>query len=86
MDYKHWRMRLKFRKVHADCFIGMVKLLNGRLCSVSIDGFAQIWNMNTGVCEHDIFVVDDTLLKVVQLYDGRLVVSDYNRTVAIIGD
>jgi WD40 repeat protein len=60
-------------------------LLDGRICSVSSDGFAKIWNIDTGVCEHAILFVDHIPVKVVQLHDGRLVVSDREKAVTIIG-
>jgi hypothetical protein len=49
-------------------------LLDGRICSVSGDGSLKIWNLEVGVCELSIDARSD-LFKVIQLHDGRLVVS-----------
>jgi WD40 repeat protein len=71
-------------KGHTDCVIDMALLFDGRMCSVSDDGSAKIWNIETGVCDI-VFHVCIYLCDVVQLHDGRLVVTDINRNVYIIG-
>jgi WD40 repeat protein len=73
------------RSLKEPTIISIALLVDGRICGVSIDGFVKIWNMNTGVCEHAISVVNSVLSKVVQLHDGRLVVSDLKKIVAIVG-
>jgi WD40 repeat protein len=62
----------------------MVLLQDGRLCSVSYDRWVKIWNIDTGVCDHTV-QVSTSLFKVIQLHDGRLVVSDGRRSVYVIG-
>jgi WD40 repeat protein len=62
----------------------MVLLFDGRLCSASCDGSMKIWTIEAGVCDltvHTRFY----LSKVIQLNDGRLVVSCACSLVCIIG-
>jgi hypothetical protein len=63
----------------------MVLLLDGRLCSVSYDGSVKIWNMDTGVCDFTTHVINTYLCEVVQLHDGRLVVSTYYCEIYLVG-
>jgi WD40 repeat protein len=63
----------------------MVLLLDGRLCSISGDGTVKIWTVETGVCDLTIYAGKIALYKVIQLNDGRLVVSEIFRLVYIIG-
>jgi WD40 repeat protein len=71
---------------HADGVYDMVLLQDGRLCSVSADSSVKIWNVETGVCDLSITIVTDgSLAEVIQLHDGKLVVSDTSRIVYIIG-
>jgi WD40 repeat protein len=73
---------------HTDCVMDMVLLLDRKLCSVSYDGNMRIWSIETGVCEISTQVSSSSkiLRKVVQLHDGRLVVSDSDKSVYIIGE
>jgi hypothetical protein len=58
-------------------------LLDGRLCSVSGDGSVKIWNIEAGVCDQTAYI-SAHLYKVIQLHDGRLLVSDQSRGLAYI--
>jgi WD40 repeat protein len=69
---------------HTSYVRDMVLLLDGRLCSVSGDGIVKIWNIDTGVCDLTVRV-GASLCKVVQLHDGRLVVSSSDSFAFIIG-
>jgi WD40 repeat protein len=81
MECKYWCMRVKFRLHVRD----MILLLDGRICSVSEDGSIKVWNVETGVCDLTIDV-GNKLSKVIQLHDGRLVVSDDRRSLYMIGE
>jgi WD40 repeat protein len=70
---------------HQMCVNHIVLLLDGRVCSASDDGALKIWNTDTGVCDLSSHVCDDGLYRVLQLHDGRLLSSDYNEEVFIIG-
>jgi WD40 repeat protein len=60
---------------HTSDIYDMVLLLDGRISTVSKDSTTKIWNKDTGVCEIDTQVSsDNSVYRVVQLYDGRLVV------------
>jgi WD40 repeat protein len=70
---------------HTDIVGEMILVLNGRLCSLyNSDGSLKIWNMETEVFDRTTHV-SNIVGKVVQLHDGRLVVSDIHRVVTIIG-
>jgi WD40 repeat protein len=72
---------------HTAMVMDLILLLDGRLCSVSADGKMKIWNMQTGECELSIQVCSFyNLHNVVQLYDGRLLLSVRNYSVYIIGE
>ena len=64
----------------------MVLLLDGTLCSVSRDGGVKIWNVEAAVIDAAVKVNNGGVDKVIKLHDGRLVVSDYNDRVYIIGE
>jgi hypothetical protein len=68
----------------------MVLLLDGRLCSVSDDRNVKVWRLETGVCDLTTHATAGLLYRVVQLHDGRLVVSgsdrDSGRQVSILGE
>jgi WD40 repeat protein len=69
--------------------LDMILLQDGRLFTLIHDGSAKIWNNDTGTCELSIKVSDDKyskLSKVIQLHDGRIVVSECNRLVYIMGE
>jgi WD40 repeat protein len=59
---------------HTSPVYDMVLLLDGRLCSVSGGGSAKIWNKET-----------NSLFRIVQLHDGRLLASSSSYVVYIIG-
>jgi WD40 repeat protein len=61
-----------------------ILLLDGRMCSVSDDGSVKIWDIETGVCDLTVQVCNSLLYRVIQLQDGRLVVSEVNDEVYII--
>jgi WD40 repeat protein len=82
---KIWNASNRTLEGHTKDVRDMVLLLDGRLCSVSYDGYMKIWNKDTGACDLSIRVSDCKLYKVVQLQDGRLVVSGYNRLVYVMG-
>ena len=75
---------MKTLEGHTDWVRDMVLLSDGRICSVSTDGSAKIWNIESGACELTVQVCRG-LCKVIQLHDGRLVVSNYNNVLYIIG-
>jgi WD40 repeat protein len=69
---------------HTDAISDMILLFDGSICTVNHYGSARIWNKDTGECEVNIQVCYSDLYRVVQLHDGRLVVSCYNRRVFIV--
>jgi WD40 repeat protein len=69
---------------HTNYVMDLILLLDGRICSVSYDGTARIWDTGTGACELSVHVSIGFPCKVVQLHDGRLVVSDCDRRVYIV--
>ena len=75
---------IKQLKVY-DRVYSLVVLSDGRICSVSDQGGLRIWNVESGVCEFETQICTDSLEKVIQLQDGRLVVSTLNRDVYIVG-
>jgi WD40 repeat protein len=71
---------------HKDHINRILLLEDGRICSVGLEPIVKLWNIETGVCELSVAI--DTphhLDRVVQLHDGRLVVSDYSQTIFIVG-
>jgi hypothetical protein len=62
----------------------MVLLLDGRMCSVSYDGRVKTWNIDTGVCDQTTNI-SAHLYKVIQLHNGRLVLSDHRSLVYVVG-
>jgi WD40 repeat protein len=75
----------KTSKAHTNMVRDMILLLDGRLCSVSEDGTLKICNMETGVFDLDLHVSGNSLYKVIQSNDGRLVVCDIDNEVFVIG-
>jgi WD40 repeat protein len=64
----------------------MVLLVDRRLCSISYDSSVKIWNLDTGVCDLSTAVGSVSQRKVMQLNDGRLLVSKvYKFEVYFIG-
>jgi WD40 repeat protein len=63
----------------------MVLLSDRRICSVSNDGSLKIWNIETGVSDLTVEISNSALHRVIQLHDGRLVVSTTISDVYIIG-
>jgi WD40 repeat protein len=70
---------------HTGRVLDMALLLDGRLCSVYSDGIVKIWTIETGVCDLSVIIAGSYLGRVIQLHDGRLVVSDSRRVVHIVG-
>jgi WD40 repeat protein len=70
---------------HTSNVYDMVLLSDEIICSVSYDGSVKIWNVETGECDLTIHASSRGLCKVIQLQDGRLVLSDQIRAVYIIG-
>jgi BTB/POZ domain/WD domain, G-beta repeat len=68
-----------------DAVTDMILLLDGRMFSVSGNGHTKIWSTDTEVCDLTIQVCDMFLLRVFQLQDGRIIVSDFENQVYILG-
>jgi WD40 repeat protein len=63
----------------------MVLLSDGKICSVSSDRTLKMWNIETVVCDLTVQISGSGLYCVVQLRDGRLVVSSNDWKVHIVG-
>jgi WD domain, G-beta repeat/BTB/POZ domain len=69
-----------------DYVADMVLLFDGRLCGVLNNKSMQIWNVERGVCELRVTVTSSlSLERVIQLHDGRLVISDSSGLLYIAG-
>jgi WD40 repeat protein len=69
-----------------DYEMDMVLLFDGRLCCIHNTGIIKIWNIETGVCELRVAVTSSpSLERVIQLHDGRVVISDGSGLLNMIG-
>jgi WD40 repeat protein len=69
-----------------DYVMDMILLFDGRLCCVHKNGNLKIWNIERAVCELRVTVSSSLrLVRVIQLHDGRLVVSDGSGLLQMIG-
>jgi WD40 repeat protein len=76
---------VRILKGQKDSVTDVVLLLDERICSISRDGSAKIWNTETVVCDINILVGSDlSICEVVLLHDGRLVVPSNNKCMCII--
>ena len=71
---------------HTSIVRDMILLLDRRICSISWDGSLRFWDLETRACELTVQVCTYGLIKVIQLQDGRLVISNQSRVVYIIGE
>jgi WD domain, G-beta repeat len=69
---------------HTSGVTDIVLLADGRLCSVSFNGDVKIWSIETGVCDLTVHIGTE-LWQGIQLHDGRILITNTDSSVFIIG-